>query len=116
MASSGIEKEMASADGVDIQSSKDVTTGGVQDVDGGAGDFSHDQRLVIESARAAAAKEQSMTLLQGIKLYPKAIAWSILISTCIVMEGYDVSLVNNFCKKSSWALLRSAIYIPSLEL
>ncbi|EGR45879.1 maltose permease [Trichoderma reesei QM6a] len=87
---------MASADGVDIQSSKDVTTGGVQDVDGGAGDFSHDQRLVIESARAAAAKEQSMTLLQGIKLYPKAIAWSILISTCIVMEGYDVSLVNNF--------------------
>ncbi|KAK1253935.1 hypothetical protein MKX07_002012 [Trichoderma sp. CBMAI-0711] len=96
MASSGIEKEMASADGVDIQSSKDVTTGGVHDVDGGGGDFSHDQRLVIESARAAAAKEQSMTLLQGIKLYPKAIAWSILISTCIVMEGYDVSLVNNF--------------------
>ncbi|KAH0498667.1 hypothetical protein TgHK011_005908 [Trichoderma gracile] len=96
MASSGIEKEIASADGVDMQTSKDVATGGVQDVDGGGGDFSHDQRLVIESARAAAAKEQSMTLLQGIKLYPKAIAWSIIISTCIVMEGYDVSLVNNF--------------------
>ncbi|OPB43514.1 MFS permease (maltose permease) [Trichoderma guizhouense] len=37
-----------------------------------------------------------MTLLQGIKLYPKAIAWSMIISTCIVMEGYDISLVNNF--------------------
>lgn len=36
-----------------------------------------------------------MTLWQGIKLYPKAIGWSILISTCIVMEGYDVSLINN---------------------
>ncbi|KAL6879603.1 sugar transporter domain-containing protein [Trichoderma longibrachiatum] len=96
MASSGIEKEIASADGVDIQSPKDVSTGGIQDVDGEEVEFSQDQRLVIESARAAAAKEQSMTLLQGIKLYPKAIAWSIIISTCIVMEGYDVSLVNNF--------------------
>lgn len=37
-----------------------------------------------------------MTLLQGIKLYPKAVAWSVLISTCIAMEGYDISLVNNF--------------------
>ncbi|TFB03890.1 Maltose permease MAL31 [Trichoderma ghanense] len=96
MASSGIEKELASPDDVDVQTSKDVTTGGVLDVDGEGGGFSQDQRLVIESARAAAAKEQSMTLLQGIKLYPKAIAWSIIISTCIVMEGYDVCLVNNF--------------------
>ncbi|KAK5997360.1 General alpha-glucoside permease [Cladobotryum mycophilum] len=53
-------------------------------------------RTVIEHARSAAAKEQQMTLRQGIKLYPKAIAWSILISTCIVMEGYDISLVSNF--------------------
>lgn len=32
-----------------------------------------------------------MTLMQGVRLYPKAIAWSILISSCIIMEGYDVS-------------------------
>ncbi|KAL4943293.1 hypothetical protein BDV06DRAFT_190159 [Aspergillus oleicola] len=51
---------------------------------------------VIENAKAAAQKEQSMTLLQGVKLYPKAVMWSIIISTCIVMEGYDISLVNNF--------------------
>ncbi|KAJ5805080.1 hypothetical protein N7474_010967 [Penicillium riverlandense] len=51
---------------------------------------------VIENAKAATAKEQNMTLLQGIKLYPKAVAWSVLISTCIAMEGYDISLVNNF--------------------
>jgi SP family general alpha glucoside:H+ symporter-like MFS transporter len=29
-----------------------------------------------------------MTLMQGIKLYPAAIAWSVLLSTAIVMEGY----------------------------
>lgn len=56
---------------------------------------------VIEHARAAAHKEQKMTLMQGIRLYPKAIAWSVLISTCIAMEGYDISLVNNFCKSHS---------------
>ncbi|EQK98556.1 maltose permease [Ophiocordyceps sinensis CO18] len=59
-------------------------------------DSSKVHRTVIEHARAAASKEQSMTLLQGLKLYPKAVAWSLLISTCIVMEGYDISLVNNF--------------------
>lgn len=51
----------------------------------------------INSARNATEKEHKMTLLQGIKTYPKAIAWSMLISTCIVMEGYDVCLINNFC-------------------
>ena len=52
---------------------------------------------VIQGAKAATEKEQQMTLMQGIKLYPKAVAWSMLISTCIVMEGYDVCLINNFC-------------------
>jgi len=52
---------------------------------------------LIHNAKAATDKEQSMTLMQGIRLYPKAIMWSVLISTCIVMEGYDVCLINNFC-------------------
>jgi SP family general alpha glucoside:H+ symporter-like MFS transporter len=51
---------------------------------------------IIRNARNATEKEHSMTLWQGIRLYPKAIAWSVLISTCIAMEGYDISLVNNF--------------------
>ncbi|KAI0018663.1 putative MFS alpha-glucoside transporter [Xylariomycetidae sp. FL0641] len=51
---------------------------------------------VIRSAKIATEKEHKMTLMQGIRLYPKAILWSILISTCIVMEGYDIALVNNF--------------------
>ncbi|CAK7272492.1 hypothetical protein SEPCBS119000_005153 [Sporothrix epigloea] len=51
---------------------------------------------VVGFAKAAAEREHSMTLMQGIRLYPKAIAWSMLISTCIVMEGYDVCLINNF--------------------
>jgi SP family general alpha glucoside:H+ symporter-like MFS transporter len=51
---------------------------------------------LVENARAATRKEHEMTLWQGIRLYPKAVFWSLLISTCIAMEGYDISLVNNF--------------------
>ncbi|KAM7212093.1 alpha-glucosides permease MPH3 [Rhypophila decipiens] len=51
---------------------------------------------VIHDAKAATQKEQKMSLMEGVRLYPKAIAWSVLISTCIVMEGYDISLINNF--------------------
>lgn len=65
----------------------------------------HQQRTVvqgstmdfIQQARSATEKERSMTLLEGIKTYPKAIAWSALVSSCIIMEGYDVCLINNFC-------------------
>ena len=52
--------------------------------------------VVIRNAKTATDKEHNMTLLQGIRLYPKAVLWSILISTCICMEGYDVCLLSNF--------------------
>jgi hypothetical protein len=53
---------------------------------------------VIHNAKSATDKEHKMTLWQGIKLYPKAVGWSLLISTCIAMEGYDVCLLSNFCE------------------
>ena len=53
---------------------------------------------VIHNAQRATEKEHNMSLWQGIKLYPKAVGWSMLISTCICMEGYDVCLLSNFCE------------------
>ena len=53
---------------------------------------------VIRNARNATEKEHKMTLWQGIKLYPKAVFWSVLISTCIAMEGY-VDAISNAIKK-----------------
>jgi SP family general alpha glucoside:H+ symporter-like MFS transporter len=44
-----------------------------------------------------------MTLREGLRLYPKAIAWSVLISSICAMEGYDVALIGNFCT-SRWEL------------
>lgn len=43
---------------------------------------------MLERARAATTKEHKMTLMQGIKLYPKAIFWSVLISSTIIMVGH----------------------------
>jgi SP family general alpha glucoside:H+ symporter-like MFS transporter len=51
---------------------------------------------IFDHAKSATAKEQNMSLLQGIRLYPKAVFWSMLISTCICMEGYDLCLLSNF--------------------
>lgn len=47
-------------------------------------------------AQKATDAEHSMTLMQGLKAYPKAIAWSMLLSTCIIMEGFDVVLIGSF--------------------
>ena len=47
-------------------------------------------------ARAGAESEQSLSLWQALNLYPKAAAWSILLSTALVMEGYDTLLLSNF--------------------
>lgn len=65
-------------------------------------DEKRDLADLVRNARLATEKEHKMSLLQGIKLYPKAIGWSILISTCIVMEGYDVALINNFYGNSQF--------------
>lgn len=53
---------------------------------------------IVHNAARATENEHRMSLWQGIRLYPKAVGWSLLISTCIAMEGYDVCLLSNFCK------------------
>lgn len=46
--------------------------------------------------KAATDAEHRMTFLRGLTLYPKAIAWSALLSATIIMEGYDTTLIGNF--------------------
>jgi MFS transporter, SP family, general alpha glucoside:H+ symporter len=41
----------------------------------------------FEEAKAATAGEHDLTIRDAIKLYPKAIAFSIIFSTAVVMEG-----------------------------
>ncbi|KAJ5111632.1 hypothetical protein N7532_002167 [Penicillium argentinense] len=49
-----------------------------------------------EEAHAATTIEHRMTFRQGCHLYPKAIAWSVLLSMAIVLEAYGTILINGF--------------------
>lgn len=53
------------------------------------------EKAEFADAQTATAKEHNLTLAQALKAYPKAIAWSILLSSAVVMEGYDTVLVSN---------------------
>ncbi|KAI3398894.1 hypothetical protein diail_8403 [Diaporthe ilicicola] len=46
-------------------------------------------------AQNAASEEKTMSLCQAIKLYPKAIGWSVLLSSTLIMEGYDLALLGS---------------------
>lgn len=50
----------------------------------------------FEEAKAATASEHELSIRDALKLYPKAIAFSIIFSTAVVMEGYDLSLMGSF--------------------
>lgn len=51
--------------------------------------------LLVSEARNATDAEHQMTLVQAIKTYPKAIGWSVLLSSTLIMEGYDLALLGN---------------------
>lgn len=57
------------------------------------------QQLSLEEwlvdAQDAAAEEHSLTLLNALKMCPKAVFWSVVVSTAIIMEGYDTMLIGN---------------------
>jgi SP family general alpha glucoside:H+ symporter-like MFS transporter len=47
-------------------------------------------------AKAATAVEHAMSVREALRLYPKAVLFSMLISLALVMEGYDKSLLPAF--------------------
>ena len=62
-------------------------------------DFHHDEvadsKSRVVEAKQAADAEHHMTLWEAIKTYPKAIGWSVLLSSTLIMEGYDLALLGN---------------------
>ncbi|EGX50152.1 hypothetical protein AOL_s00076g357 [Orbilia oligospora ATCC 24927] len=53
-------------------------------------------KALNEGAKQATAAEHNLTFLQAIKTYRRAAIWSVLISTTVIMEGYDVTLLGSF--------------------
>lgn len=52
-------------------------------------------REELRDAQIAAEHEREVTFLKSLKLYPAAIGWSVLLSTAIIMEGYDMKLIGS---------------------
>jgi SP family general alpha glucoside:H+ symporter-like MFS transporter len=51
---------------------------------------------IVRAAQQQSEEEHNMTLMEGLRTYPKAMAWSVALSTCIIMEGYDTIILGNF--------------------
>jgi len=51
---------------------------------------------IMHEAKDATENEKSMSIIQAFRTYPKAVMFSMCLSTAIIMEGYDVVLLANF--------------------
>ena len=47
----------------------------------------------VSDAEQANTKDRNLTILQAFKLYPKAVAWSAVLSAACIMDGYDLKLM-----------------------
>ncbi|PTB36183.1 uncharacterized protein TrAFT101_000149 [Trichoderma asperellum] len=56
----------------------------------------------IELAKQAAEADHSLSFTEAIRKYPKAVMWSVLLSTSIIMEGYDIVLLSSFFAQPSF--------------
>jgi hypothetical protein len=68
--------------------------------DGGFDRDWRDQKFTTtqEAAHDRAISEADLTPLQAIKAYPMAIFWSLMVSMCVIMEGYDTILIGWLCR------------------
>ncbi|KAI5956633.1 hypothetical protein CANMA_004470 [Candida margitis] len=66
---------------------KDIASSGVED-------YVVKFFQMSEDAHNDDQREKHMSLMEGIKTFPKAIAWSMVLSTALIMEGYDSSLLS----------------------
>ena len=51
---------------------------------------------ILDDAQKATQSEQKMSVWEATKTYPKACGWSVLASTALVMEGYDLVVIGSF--------------------
>lgn len=51
---------------------------------------------ILKGAQQATDAEHNMTLIEGIRKYPKACLWSLLFSSALIMEGFDKAFITAF--------------------
>ena len=65
-------------------------------------------------ARDEDQRDKNMTLSEGLKMFPKACFWSVVLSAAIIMEGYDTNLLASFYAYEGFAR-KFGKYYPDLD-
>lgn len=68
------------------------------------------------AAKNATSTEHRLTILEGFKQYPKAVAWSMLISATIIMEGYDTAFVGSLYAEASFQKAYGTAYSGGYQI
>jgi hypothetical protein len=55
----------------------------------------NDHRSLSQAAADRSDLEHELTPSQAIRAYPMAIFWTLMVSMCVIMEGYDTILIGN---------------------
>lgn len=69
----------------------------------------------LDSARRNERDEKCMSLKQGLSMFPKAVMWSLVVSSAIIMEGYDTNLMNSLYGFPAFAKKYGEYYEASLR-
>ncbi|TVY63982.1 General alpha-glucoside permease [Fusarium oxysporum f. sp. cubense] len=67
------------------------------------GQPAYEAAMLVSRAQAADAADRQLTIWQALKKYKKAVLWSTLLSTALIMEGYDVVIINGFFGQPQFA-------------
>ena len=57
--------------------------------------LSTDAKVLLADAEESVEFEHNLTARQAIQAYPMAVFWCLVVSTCVIMEGYDQILVQS---------------------
>ncbi|RDW82171.1 hypothetical protein BP6252_03283 [Coleophoma cylindrospora] len=70
--------------------------------------------VLDEYAQDGVKNEHDMTPLEAIKTHPMAVFWCLMVSMCVVMEGYDTILIGNFYAYPAFAR-NYGVYVPTTK-
>ncbi|CAN6674710.1 maltose permease Mal61p [Trichomonascus vanleenenianus] len=82
------------------------------------GDYEPDTKLESTQldAQLEAEYEKSMGLWEGLRTYPKAVLWCIIVSFTVIMDGYDTALLGSFYAYSQFKEKYGDLYGDQYEV
>lgn len=71
---------------------------------------------LIRQAQESDAADRQLSIRQALKKYKKACFWAMILSTSLIMEGYDLVIVSELARHNKTEFSeksRNSIYLPT---